>query len=69
MRERHTEFPPSATERAPHTTAIIMDIQAELQSYIDEHDIHKLFALMVESLLIEKPSNPHQFVVDYMYKK
>lgn len=46
-----------------------MDIQAELQSYIDEHDIHKLFALMVESLLIEKPSNPHQFVVDYMYKK
>lgn len=46
-----------------------MDIQQELQEYIDEHDVHKLIALMVESLLIEKPSNPVQFVVDYMRRK
>ena len=46
-----------------------MDIQQELQQYIDEHDVHKLVALMVESLLIEKPSNPIQYIVDYLGKK
>lgn len=46
-----------------------MDIQQELQTYIDQHDVHKLVALMVESLLIEKPSNPIQYIVDYLGKK
>uniref|UniRef100_A0A7S1G674 Cyclic nucleotide-binding domain-containing protein n=1 Tax=Bicosoecida sp. CB-2014 TaxID=1486930 RepID=A0A7S1G674_9STRA len=45
-----------------------LDIQAELQEYIDQHDINKMFVGIVENVLLEKPSNPATFVVEYLHK-
>ena len=44
------------------------DIQAELQRYIDENDLNKLFVGLVEELLLEKPSRPIRFIVDRLKK-
>jgi cAMP-dependent protein kinase regulator len=45
------------------------DIEKELKSYIEKHDINNLFKTMAEALLLDKPENPHQFVVDYLAAK
>lgn len=44
------------------------EIQAQLQEYLISKGINSLFVNIVESLLIEKPDNPIQFIVDYLQK-
>ena len=44
------------------------DIQAELHSYMEEHDLNRLFAGMVEAVLMEQPKKPHSFLVDHLVK-
>lgn len=45
------------------------DVQAELQQYLNSKNINALFIAIVESLLIEKPSNPIAFIIEYLYKQ
>jgi hypothetical protein len=45
------------------------DVQAELQQYLNSKNINSLFISIVESLLIEKPSNPIAFIIEYLYKQ
>eukprot|EP00595_Chromulina_sp_UTEXLB2642_P003768 CAMPEP_0196764792 /NCGR_PEP_ID=MMETSP1095-20130614/6857_1 /TAXON_ID=96789 ORGANISM="Chromulina nebulosa, Strain UTEXLB2642" /NCGR_SAMPLE_ID=MMETSP1095 /ASSEMBLY_ACC=CAM_ASM_000446 /LENGTH=426 /DNA_ID=CAMNT_0042121243 /DNA_START=110 /DNA_END=1391 /DNA_ORIENTATION=+ len=45
------------------------DVQAELQQYLNSKNINALFISIVESLLIEKPSNPIGFIVEYLFKQ
>ena len=45
------------------------DVQAELQQYLNSKNINSLFIQIVESLLIEKPSNPIAFVIEYLNKQ
>lgn len=45
-----------------------LDIQNELQEYIDKHDINKMFVGIVENVLLEKPGNPAAFVVDFLHR-
>lgn len=44
-------------------------IQSELQKYLSEKDINGIFVKMTEQLLMEKPVNPLQFIVDYLAKE
>lgn len=45
------------------------DVQAELQQYLNSKNINALFIAIVESLLIEKPTNPIAFIIEYLYKQ
>lgn len=45
------------------------DVQAELQQYLNSKNINSLFIQIVESLLIEKPSNPIAFIIEYLHKQ
>jgi len=45
------------------------DVQAELQQYLNSKNINSLFIQIVESLLIEKPTNPIAFIIEYLYKQ
>ena len=45
------------------------DVQAELQQYLNSKNINSLFIAIVESLLIEKPSNPIAFIIEYLHKQ
>jgi len=45
------------------------DVQAELQQYLNSKNINSLFIQIVESLLIEKPSNPIAFIIEYLFKQ
>jgi len=45
------------------------DVQAELQQYLNSKNINSLFISIVENLLIEKPSNPIAFMIEYLYKQ
>mmetsp|Transcript_100537 Transcript_100537/g.216946 ORF Transcript_100537/g.216946 Transcript_100537/m.216946 type:complete len:413 (+) Transcript_100537:87-1325(+) len=45
------------------------DVQAELQQYLNSKNINSLFIQIVESLLIEKPSNPIAFIIEYLKKQ
>jgi hypothetical protein len=42
------------------------DIQAELRDYMQQHDLNRVFAAMVEAVLLEQPKQPHEFLVDYL---
>ena len=44
------------------------DIQAELAGYMDEYDLNRLFAAMVEAVLMDQPKRPHAFLVSYLLK-
>jgi cAMP-dependent protein kinase regulator len=44
-------------------------VQAELQQYLNSKNINALFIAIVESLLIEKPTNPIAFIIEYLYKQ
>lgn len=44
-------------------------MQAELQQYLNSKNINALMITLVESLLIEKPSNPIGFIIDYLVKQ
>ena len=48
--------------------ALNSDIQAELQGYMEEFDLNRLFASMVEAVLMEQPKKPHAFLVSYLIK-
>lgn len=48
--------------------ALNSDIQAELQTYMDEHDLNRLFAGMVEAVLMDQPRRPEAFLVSYLIK-
>ncbi len=41
-------------------------MQAELQLYLNSKNINALFISIVEAMLIEKPSNPIAFVIEYL---
>jgi len=45
------------------------DIQADLQDYLNAKGINTLFIKIVENLLIEKPDNPIQFIVNYLQRE
>lgn len=45
------------------------DVQAELQQYLNSKNINALFISIVESLLIEKPSNPIAYIIEYLHKQ
>eukprot|EP01041_Mallomonas_annulata_P004256 gene4256-8473_t len=45
------------------------DVQAELQQYLNSKNINSLFIQIVESLLIEKPTNPIAFIIEYLNKQ
>lgn len=45
------------------------DVQAELQQYLNSKNINSLFISIVENLLIEKPTNPIAFIIEYLYKQ
>ena len=40
-----------------------------MQSYLNSKNINSLFIAIVESLLIEKPSNPIGFIMEYLHKQ
>ncbi|CAK9253310.1 unnamed protein product [Sphagnum jensenii] len=42
------------------------EVQAELQLYLNSKNINALFISIVEAMLIEKPSNPIAFVIEYL---
>lgn len=44
------------------------EVQAELQQYLNSKNINSLFIAIVENLLIEKPSNPIAFMIEYLIK-
>ncbi len=48
--------------------ALNSDIQSELQAYMDEHDLNRMFAGMVEAVLMEQPRRPQAFLVSYLIK-
>lgn len=43
------------------------NVPNELQEYLDEKGISELFVTMVERLLINKPENPIQFMVEHLF--
>jgi hypothetical protein len=45
------------------------DIQAELARYMDEHDLNRMFAGMVESVLLNQPKRPASYLVTYLLTK
>ena len=44
------------------------EVQAELQQYLNSKNINSLFIAIVENMLIEKPSNPIAFMIEYLVK-
>jgi len=40
--------------------------RAAVQSYLVQHKVNDMLCSMLESMCIERPANPHQFVVDWM---
>ena len=44
-------------------------MQAELQQYLNSKNINALFISIVESLLIEKPTNPIAYIIEYLHKQ
>lgn len=42
------------------------DVQAELQEYLASKNINNLFVKVVEAILLNKPENPVQFIVDFL---
>jgi cAMP-dependent protein kinase regulator len=45
------------------------DVQAELREYMQKHDLNRVFAGMVEAVLLEQPLNPYEFLVVHMLEK
>lgn len=43
------------------------NVPNELQEYLDEKGISELFVTMVERLLINKPDNPIQFMIEHLF--
>lgn len=43
-------------------------IQDAIASYVDEHDIFSLFQNMMQRILLQKPVDPIQFMVDFLQK-
>mmetsp|Transcript_31299 Transcript_31299/g.38086 ORF Transcript_31299/g.38086 Transcript_31299/m.38086 type:complete len:412 (+) Transcript_31299:70-1305(+) len=50
-------------------SGVTTDIQAELQDYLKEKDLHALFVSIVEGILIDKPKNAIGFMVKYLMNK
>ena len=45
-----------------------VDVQAELQEYLNRKGINTLFIKIVEDLLLNKPDNPIKHVVAFLHK-
>ena len=45
------------------------EIQADLQAYLTDNDINSLFVSIVENVLLQKPTNPIAFIIDYLHKE
>jgi cAMP-dependent protein kinase regulator len=43
-------------------------VEAELQAYVTEKDLNRIFVACIEQMLMDKPTNPYQYVVDYFVK-
>ena len=41
----------------------------KVQNYVADMDINSIFVDMTENMLMEKPMNPHRFMVDYLMNK
>eukprot|EP00613_Pedinella_sp_CCMP2098_P048137 CAMPEP_0171841434 /NCGR_PEP_ID=MMETSP0992-20121227/14574_1 /TAXON_ID=483369 /ORGANISM="non described non described, Strain CCMP2098" /LENGTH=430 /DNA_ID=CAMNT_0012458443 /DNA_START=25 /DNA_END=1317 /DNA_ORIENTATION=- len=48
--------------------AVAEQVQAELQDYLNVKGINALFVAIVEGLLIEKPTNPIAFIIEFLCK-
>ena len=42
------------------------ELQDELQDYLEENNVNKLFVEIVESLLMAKPQNPVAHIFDFI---
>ena len=42
--------------------------RAAIQRYLAEHRVTELLYQVLESICVEKPANPHQYIVDYLSK-
>ena len=42
------------------------ELQDELQDYLEENNVNKLFVEIVESLLMAKPKNPVAHIFDFI---
>ena len=40
----------------------------QIQDYMAKHGINELLYQVLEKLCLDKPENPHQFIVDYLYE-
>lgn len=52
--------------RFPGFMDLNSDIQAELRDYMQHHELNRMFAAMVEAVLLEQPKKPQQFLVNYL---
>ena len=43
--------------------------RAAVAAYLDEHGIHDILYNLLESMSSTLPTNPHQFIVDHMYRE
>ena len=50
------------------TTAGTAEDRAAIQRYLAEHRVTELLYQVLESICVEKPANPHQYIVDYLSK-
>ena len=41
--------------------------RAQIQEYLTRHGINDLLYMLLESICLDRPDNPHQFIVDYMH--
>jgi cAMP-dependent protein kinase regulator len=48
--------------------AVAEQVQAELQDYLNVKGVNALFVAIVEGLLIEKPTNPIAFIIEFLCK-
>lgn len=44
------------------------DVEAELQQYLNSNNINSLFIAIVESLLVDKPTKPIAFMIEYLHR-
>lgn len=52
-----------------YVVTVNTDIQADLEEYISNQQIHQLFSELVEKLLLSEASNPYSATVEYLCEK
>lgn len=52
-----------------HADDLNTDIQAELREYMSKHDLNRVFAGLVEAVLLEQPTKPFEFLVNLLLER